>query len=273
MKSETPMSSNAFDLKNICAALGGSKERCPWQRLMDLGYREWQMPENRKWSYRDMVEWAGETYGEVVKLFILLGAANYQICNGGFLQYFDNGYASGEGGCFHHHDEDILLHREMLVLFGKYGLHQSEIGSEIYTILAALRIVLSDGSESDEEDDGGQHGEVSNTDELDALDTRYYTVNKKWVKELKVLAAKWLKGGINPITEIGPLPQLNSPVPRPRVKLVGHDGNAFAIIARVSEALRKAGARAETISRYRQESMSADYDNVLATAMKYCDVL
>lgn len=266
------MNTNAFNLEKIRAGLTGSKERCPWQRLMDLGYHQWQKPENRKWCYRGMVEWADETYGEVVKLFILLGTANYQICNGGFLQYFDNGYASGEGGCFHHHDEDILLHREMLALFGKYGLHQLEIGSEIYAILAAFRIVRNDDPETGEEDDGCRSGGVSNTDELDALDARYYAVNEKWVKTLKVLAAKWLKGGINPITDVGPLPQLHKPIPRPQVKLVGQDGNAFAIIARVSEALRKAGASVETIGQYRRESMSGDYDNVLATAMKFCDV-
>ncbi len=266
------MNAHAFNREQIRAVLAGSKERCPWQRLMDLGYREWQKLENRKWRYRDMVEWIGETYGEVVKLFILLGTANHQICNGGFLQYFDNGYASGEGGCFRRHDEDILLHREMLALFGKYGLHQSEIGSAIYAILAAFRIVLNDDTECEGEDDDCRRDDVSNTDELDALDTRFYAVNEKWVKELKVLAARWLKGGINPITGIGPLPRLDKPDSRPWVKLVGQDGNAFAIIARVSEALRKAGAPAETIRRYRQESMSGDYDNVLATAMKFCDV-
>jgi hypothetical protein len=239
---------------------------------MDLGYREWQKLENRNWRYRDMAEWTGETYGEVVKLFVLLGAANCQICNGGFLQYFDNGYASGEGGCFHHHDEEIPLHKEMLAVAGKYGLHQSEIGSAVYAILAGFRIVLGDDSESEEEDTGCRRGEVSNTDEMDALDARYYAVNEKWVKELKVLAAKWLKTGTNPITDSRPLPQPNKPIPRPRVKLVGHDGNAFAVMGRVGEALRSAGASAETIRQYRLESVSGDYANVLAIAMKYCDV-
>ncbi len=266
------MSAHAFNLERIHAVLAGSKERCPWQRLMDLGYREWQKPENRKWRYRDMVERIGETYGEVVKLFVLLGTANHQICNGGFLQYFDNGYASGEGECFHHHDEDILLHKEMLALAVKYGLHHSEIGLEVHAILAAFCIVGDDESETDDEDDGCRRGEVANANELDALDARYYAVNEKWVKEIKVLTARWLKSGTNPITEIRPLPKPNKPAPRPRVRLVGQDGNAFAIIGRVCEALRKAGAPAETIVQYRRESMSGDYDNVLATAMKYCEV-
>jgi hypothetical protein len=268
------MNANAFNLEIIREALKDSKERCPWQRLTDLGYCEWQKAENRKWCYRDMVKWAGETYGEVVKLFILLGACNYQICNGGFLQYFDNGYAGGEGGRQRHPDEDILLHKEMLVLAGKYGLHQSDIGSQVYTILAEFRIVPVGDSEDDEKDGcrGCRYGEVANTDELDALDHRYYAVNEKWVKELKMLAAKWLKTGTNPIADAGPLPQLKKPAPRPRVKLVGHDGNAFVIMGTICEALRKAGASAETVGQYRRESMSGDYGNLLATAMKYCDV-
>jgi len=268
------MNEMAFNLEKIREALKGSKEHCPWQRLIDLGYREWQKPENRKWCYRDMAEWAGETYGEVVKLFILLGACNYQIGNGGFVQYYDNGYASGEGGCLRDHDEDILLHKGMLALAVKYGLHQSDIGSHVYAILAEFRIVRSADSDEDEEDGGCgcSSGEIANTDELDALDHRYYAVNEKWVKELKILGAKWLKTGTNPITDAGPLPQLKKPAPRPRVKLVGRDGNAFAVMGTVCEALRKAGASAETISGYRRKSMSGDYANLLATAMEYCEV-
>jgi hypothetical protein len=56
------------------------------------------------------------------------------------------------------------------------------------------------------------------------------------------------------------------------VKLVGRDGNAFAVMGTVCEALRKAGASAETISQYRRKSMSGDYANLLATAMEYCEV-
>lgn len=266
------MNTSAFNLEAIRHALKDSKEPCPWQRLMDLGYRKWRRPENRSWCYRDMVEEVGETYGEVVKLFILLGAANYQICNGGFLQYFENGYASGERRGFHHREQNLLLHKEMLALAVKYGLHQSESGAQVYGILAEFRIVLGNDHEEGREDDGRRHDEVSNTDELDALDTRYYALNEKWVEALKVLAAKWLKTGTNPTVVADPPPEPQKPSLQPRVKLIGHDGNAFAIMGTVCEALRKAGASAETIRHYRRESMSGDYANLLATAMKYCDV-
>lgn len=59
---------------------------------------------------------------------------------------------------------------------------------------------------------------------------------------------------------------------RPRVKLVGTDGNAFSIIGKVSSALRKAGYSPEQIAEFRSEAMSGDYNNVLVTAMKWCDV-
>jgi hypothetical protein len=60
--------------------------------------------------------------------------------------------------------------------------------------------------------------------------------------------------------------------PKPTVKLVGEDGNAFAIIGACQRALRRAGCSAAHIDAFRKEAMSGDYDNVLQTAMKYCEV-
>lgn len=60
--------------------------------------------------------------------------------------------------------------------------------------------------------------------------------------------------------------------PKPKVKLSGTDGNAWSIMGRVNDALRKAGASEEHRTRYREESMSGDYDNLLRVAMKYADV-
>ena len=56
------------------------------------------------------------------------------------------------------------------------------------------------------------------------------------------------------------------------VQLVGEDGNAFAIMARVSQALRRAGATQEELDQYMSESTSGDYDNLLRTAMKWVNV-
>lgn len=56
------------------------------------------------------------------------------------------------------------------------------------------------------------------------------------------------------------------------VRLVGEDGNAMAIMSRVSKALKNAGVPKEEIDLYLQESMSGDYDNLLRTAMNWVTV-
>jgi hypothetical protein len=60
--------------------------------------------------------------------------------------------------------------------------------------------------------------------------------------------------------------------PNVKVKLTGKDGNAFAIMGAVSTALRDADVSTEEIERYTEESVSGDYDHLLATAMAWVNV-
>jgi hypothetical protein len=60
--------------------------------------------------------------------------------------------------------------------------------------------------------------------------------------------------------------------PEIEVQLTGNDGNAFAVMGVVSKALRRAGVSKEEITQYQKESMSGDYDNLLATACKWVSV-
>jgi hypothetical protein len=53
---------------------------------------------------------------------------------------------------------------------------------------------------------------------------------------------------------------------------LGHDGNAFAIIGRVKQALQKTGADKDYISEFQEKAMSGDYDNLLCVAMDYVNV-
>jgi len=56
------------------------------------------------------------------------------------------------------------------------------------------------------------------------------------------------------------------------VKLVGEDGNAFAIMGRVMGALKSAGVSKDEIDAYYAESTSGDYDNLIATAAKWVSI-
>jgi hypothetical protein len=61
--------------------------------------------------------------------------------------------------------------------------------------------------------------------------------------------------------------------PKPQVTLVGQDGNALFIIGKCGNALRRAKCSKAHIDKFQEEAMSGDYDNVLRTAMKYCEVV
>ena len=59
---------------------------------------------------------------------------------------------------------------------------------------------------------------------------------------------------------------------KPTVQLLGHDGNVFSIIGRVSKALKRANMEKEA-KEFTEKAMNAEsYDGVLQLAMEYCEV-
>lgn len=60
--------------------------------------------------------------------------------------------------------------------------------------------------------------------------------------------------------------------PEVEVKLVGEDGNAFAILGRVAQALRRAGVDRAEQDAYFAEATSGDYDHLLQTTMSWVSV-
>ena len=60
--------------------------------------------------------------------------------------------------------------------------------------------------------------------------------------------------------------------PEVQVKLVGEDGNAFAILGRVAQALRRAGVDRAEQDAYFAEATSGDYDHLLQVTMSWVSV-
>ena len=58
---------------------------------------------------------------------------------------------------------------------------------------------------------------------------------------------------------------------RPKLRLVGEDGNAFAILARAKRALREAG-REDEIQVFVQEATSGDYRHLLSVVVEWFEV-
>ena len=59
--------------------------------------------------------------------------------------------------------------------------------------------------------------------------------------------------------------------PNITVDLIGEDGNAFAILGKVSKALFE-HAGPEEADAYREEATSRDYDHLLATTQEWVNV-
>lgn len=59
---------------------------------------------------------------------------------------------------------------------------------------------------------------------------------------------------------------------KPKLKVVGQDGNAFFILGRAVQALRAAKYSDEEIAKYKSAAMSGDYNNLLAVTCEWCEV-
>lgn len=260
-----------------------------WQAILDVSYDAWQ--QNPTWQHRDMIEVAVKAFGPAVKLFIMLGNYNYQVCNGGHIQYFDNGYASNGGGCMKKHDTDCENHAELVKLFRECKLSLLPGGLEILNILEAFHIEVDEESQITEschcghddecedcegrgefETDNPEYGCVSNTSELDKLDKRYYAVYEAFEKQINLHLKEWFATGVDPLgcQEAQAVPPA---VPKkPIVKLIGQDGNAFNLLGIALKALRDSGYSQEQLAKVQAEAMAGDYNNLLNTLTKYCDV-
>ncbi len=60
--------------------------------------------------------------------------------------------------------------------------------------------------------------------------------------------------------------------PEIHVQLVGLDGNAFSILGRCLQAMRRAGLSQEERDSFHKEATSGNYDHLIATCIKWFDV-
>lgn len=60
--------------------------------------------------------------------------------------------------------------------------------------------------------------------------------------------------------------------PQVHVELVGQDGDAFAILGRVEQAMRRAGLTQTQRAEFQAEATSGDYSHLLRTVTKWVTV-
>ena len=62
---------------------------------------------------------------------------------------------------------------------------------------------------------------------------------------------------------------MSAKYPHIKVRLSGEDGNAFAILGRVTRELQRAHVPLEERKKFQAEATATDYNNVLQTVMKW----
>ena len=65
---------------------------------------------------------------------------------------------------------------------------------------------------------------------------------------------------------------MKEPSIKPKVKMIGQDGNAFSIMGNIQRALKRSGADKEYIDKYIKEATSGDYNHLLTVSMKYVNI-
>jgi len=256
------------------------------QTVMGEAYELWQ--ENRDWRYPEFVS----KLNALQKAAVLLGNLNYQVENGGWTQW---GPVNNYMACA---DEVLEVLRDMAATCPLAPTVAKMVRDLVKAHEEAESLSQSDftaeafGYDEDDED-FYSHDEVEAYEDAvdecycccDGNDDLYYKINDDFMVQSEVYLRR-LAGQDIPedvLKEAAPAltRSLGEPEPpeppeperkRPRVKLTGVDGNAFTVMGRVCEALRKSGFTREDVDTYRKEAMSGDYNHLLVTSMKWCEV-
>jgi len=173
------------------------------QSINDFAYNKFALSNN--WDYADLINWLGENYGDLIKFTVLLASLNGQVCNGGIMQYYHNGYGDGHGGCMEEHTPEIPLFRETLKLADKYSYAMPSL-IKLINISKNFKIEIDndrcttelcldeeDYEYYEEEVINDNYGDILNHDELSEFDSKYYEFNADIINELEMFLKNTLK--------------------------------------------------------------------------------
>lgn len=91
-------------------------------------------------SYDEIVHYIIRKFGYLIALSLLLSKYNYQVGNGGHLQYYDNGYASDD-----RKGENIEIHDKFVELFKELKMDKIlPDGEKAYNIINSFELDLED---------------------------------------------------------------------------------------------------------------------------------
>ena len=148
-----------------------------WQTMMDVGVERLQKLQSIQpdRDYATCINVIGEEYGELIAFAVALGHLNYQVGNGGFQQYFDNGFLTGTRDNVRFVLPQAKVLRQIMGWFKKYEFHLIQKGQEVFNILSHVEI------ETYTEDEMT----YCRVKDSESIDTQYYEISTLFVQECK----------------------------------------------------------------------------------------
>lgn len=274
------------------------------QELMDEVYGFWNSPEGEGLDKAELIDTVLEKFGKKHVYALVAGNLNYQVCNGGFQQWVDNGYA------FAQYNEVVDLLQtmntknslailEMIESFadginfdvkdnGCFGDYWEDEGECEYCKGTGEVECVNTRSYYNDEDEYEEYEEEGYTECCECggsgytesymrkiaemSDDKFYEINEDWLKEVE----KFLRNEPLPTVTRKDVPEekKNDSVKYPdvHVKLVGRDGNVFSILSSVRDALFKANISTTEIDEFINEATDGDYNNLLRTCSKWVTI-
>lgn len=251
------------------------------QTLMNSAYETWRKhneTSDDRWNYDQFVDHLdGREYPAV-----LIGNLNYQVGNGGFSQWHFNGYSS--------RIDDLLI----IVSIIARTFPIIDVSKRVLAMLLEVNDVLENFEEVTYEDEEEEYYdddldewvtewnevEVYHEPELDHLDSRYYDLQDDWLKTVDLFLSMTDYAFNEAITlpllstsELRELSNMQSnPPSKPRVKLIGENGNIFNLLGIATKALRRnnMGDKAKELTE--RATKAASYDEALAIITDYVEV-
>jgi len=149
------------------------------QQLMDEAYDKWQ---DNGWSKEDFRNYISKNMSREHLIAVQIGNLNYQVENGGFLQWYDNGYYSMDL-------EDLITYCEEI---------KTKAATEVKVLLESVRDIIDFYSSSTEaiellnEHMFSEHAEILDSclwdlisAHLDQHNRQYYGINDEFLSDVE----------------------------------------------------------------------------------------
>ncbi len=261
------------------------------QKLMNQAYEKWFTDKDGR--SEPMKVWF-KKLTDLEKDAVALGKFNQQVCNGGFSQWVGNGYMKVQFVQLQQaiirlpECEVVIAVNEILNKFEEIA-QNNEWGEGSYTENNPEECCECNGTgyiESKEDEEVSceycNDGEVDCDEDIfyedqlcedlhsHDLDSKYYKLDQEFLKVCEEYFKKCLTTKFEPDYESKETKIVR--IEKPKVKLLGEDGNVFVILGSVQKVLINSNWSHKEIQDVMDEMKQGDYDHVLRTAMKYCEV-